>query len=1120
MTAGEKVISDPDPKVQKLIDSFYEKENYPTKDQLDLLKMMDWAKDHLPAGEKETLDIGAFENYSVGKLQEAGLSHPGQVYYALSDPSEFIANSRRPEVREFLQSIPAMEGSKQTLWDRFIDWVNRVLFGKKDNRNLLSQVLGKSEEIMGRESPEAGKLAENTPKVPPSEIPAEKPQAPKMPDIGANAPPRHMGKLIQETKMARIKYLGTIDEAKIPQEMKDYIESMSDPAVSNKAASDSRFKVWINKKLGLLPITNKDMTLAEQYLSLPVYLKQKYPIFDKLLDIQTIGREEPRSQIIHDYNKMAEPFMILKDKNELAKVDKALIEGDKEHVVYDNATLKGEKFGLSDRGIEAYNSVRDTLNHLLQRWIDHSEWAILHRFEDKLNAEEFDQLRNIYQEKLTPEDLANLPENVRKAYDQVQPGVNLIKDFRSRIGELAGYFPHWRQEGKFYVSVMEPVLDKQGNPVMGKDGKPQQRPVYTKFFNSSRAAQKKKTELESVKKPNEEVVGDVHKKELETSYWGTSDKNMQRLIDNSISSVKEHGGMTDEQANDLRSSLANSLADTLMARGASARMIKRAKYPIEGYQTTDLKQVLQNYITGYAGMETKQDAAYEFMKALSDIPEKQSRTFQEASHYVDGMLRNYDNMDKWFAKMKALAFTYYLSASIRAGVVNATQNFITGIPFLAREMRGIKKGVLGAERSMIKSMWDVATGNFRSEEERMMDHELLSRGITNDQNMRQISREVAGTLTGTMGKVAEIMAYPFSQVEIFNRRAAARAAFRTFREKGQNYEEAINSTRDFINNTHYLMTKANVPHSMRGEDLASKLMATGYVFRRFNHNFILSMINSLRGDDGRFHMSNIDVLMRSMAWITVLGGVTSIPFLDDLLDEGEKFFGVPYRQQVRQGMRSLGGEALERAGISGIPAMLGQIPGMVGVDLSGSLKIGMPFVGTPSESIFGVWSGLGKKAVNAYQSIGRDDYLRAVESASPVFLENILKAMRMNQMGATTPSGKILYDEKGQPIKETGGEAAAQIMGFRPERIARLSEQHREFRNIEANFTNRLNNLYDRFKLSKDTAERAEIIKDIQKYNLDAIKYRGAIPLINAESLRRSFTQKPEKKYLLWGTQS
>jgi hypothetical protein len=245
--------------------------------------------------------------------------------------------------------------------------------------------------------------------------------------------------------------------------------------------------------------------------------------------------------------------------------------------------------------------------------------------------------------------------------------------------------------------------------------------------------------------------------------------------------------------------------------------------------------------------------------------------------------------------------------------------------------------------------------------------------------------------------------------------------------------------------------------------------------------------------------------------------------LDDLLDELEKFFGVPYRAKIREALLSMGGEPLERAGVAGIPALMGQIPGMVGVDLSGSLRLGLPSLMNPakgaSETAFGVWGGLAQQMVNAWGSVGREDYLRAVEFASPAFIQNILKAQRMTSIGATTPQGKVLFDAQGQPIKETTGEGFAQVLSFRPERIAKVSEEHREFGNIESNFTQRQYDLYARFRLAKDAGDRQDVIRDVQKYNLEALKYRGAIPMINAESLRRSFVAKPEKRYLLWGAQ-
>jgi len=72
----------------------------------------------------------------------------------------------------------------------------------------------------------------------------------------------------------------------------------------------------------------------------------------------------------------------------------------------------------------------------------------------------------------------------------------------------------------------------------------------------------------------------------------------------------------------------------------------------------------------------------------------------------------------------------------------------------------------------------------------------------------------------------------------------------------------------------------------------------------------------------------------------------------------------------------------------------------------------------------------------------RDDYLRALEFTSPSFPESILKAYRIAEQGATTPTGKVLTDEQGKPIRLSGGEEAAQAMGFRPERMAQISGEH------------------------------------------------------------------------------
>jgi hypothetical protein len=94
-----------------------------------------------------------------------------------------------------------------------------------------------------------------------------------------------------------------------------------------------------------------------------------------------------------------------------------------------------------------------------------------------------------------------------------------------------------------------------------------------------------------------------------------------------------------------------------------------------------------------------------------------------------------------------------------------------------------------------------------------------------------------------------------------------------------------------------------------------------------------------------------------------------------------------------------------------------------------------------------------------------------------------------------------------------------QVMGFRPARIAEMSEERRTFKNVESYFAGKRNDLYTQFRLAKVPEDRRDVIKDVQKYNLEASKYRGAVPMINTESLRKAITEKPEKDYRIWGIQ-
>ena len=176
------------------------------------------------------------------------------------------------------------------------------------------------------------------------------------------------------------------------------------------------------------------------------------------------------------------------------------------------------------------------------------------------------------------------------------------------------------------------------------------------------------------------------------------------------------------------------------------------------------------------------------------------------------------------------------------------------------------------------------------------------------------------------------------------------------------YRKAFSESQNFVYKTHYLMTKANLPSMAAGGNVGAQFLKTAYTFRRFTHNYLLSLHHSLKGPERGLAL---DVMARSLAYVVLLAGIPAIPFLDDLLDEWEKFFGTPVRSNMRKTLRDAGGPVLEKMGMAGIPAQMG-------INISGSLKMGIPLVGsgTPQDTIYGVYGGLTRKTLNSMNNGG------------------------------------------------------------------------------------------------------------------------------------------------------
>jgi hypothetical protein len=96
-------------------------------------------------------------------------------------------------------------------------------------------------------------------------------------------------------------------------------------------------------------------------------------------------------------------------------------------------------------------------------------------------------------------------------------------------------------------------------------------------------------------------------------------------------------------------------------------------------------------------------------------------------------------------------------------------------------------------------------------------------------------------------------------------------------------------------------------------------------------------------------------------------------------------------------------------------------------------------------------------------------------------------------------------------------EAVTQAVGFRQERMGQISGEHRTMQNVKAYFTDKRDDLYSRYRLAKTDEQKKAVISSMQKFNMEARKYRGVIPPITMTSLRQTAKQRPEKPFMAFG---
>ncbi len=707
---------------------------------------------------------------------------------------------------------------------------------------------------------------------------------------------------------------------------------------------------------------------------------------------------------------------------------------------------------------------------------------------------------NKFQDRLAA---TSAPGLVRMAYKHITEYRGKIDEIRNEWGNLKGYAPRNRKDGDWHVSVYR--TDDSGERVK----------VYMKPTMTEHGAQQEvarvTADLPKYLKSNYEK-GVAYKVEYErnkaTPSELMSERGSELAIESLLNEAFEKTGIWKTAAVDvaaMKRAVLEELTHSIMAQGFSRHGISREEHLIEGYDDQNYAATLKEYVSGLAGWLSKMQYAVEVTRDADTFAQGNPDDKVWIHKYYKDSMRINNYLDEIMGTARSIASVYYLGFKVSSAILNAMQNYVLGQAELHKMLKdGKRQG--NATLMLARAQHDVLKDRLTAEEQ-----DMLHRAVREGQAQAQAVQMMSGTKEmgyGTKWRSFTTMAMtPFQWVEQkINREPAILAAYRAFKttKTGEFDATAFAWAEEFSYNTHFLMGRENLPELVR--DLGS-LGKTAYLFQGYTHNYLHWLYN--RAKQGEF-----GVIARSFGALAALGGVFALPGADDLDKWLEKWFGKSYKLQFKQFLHnntkqygSLG-EAIEGFINYGAPSV-------AGVDMSRALAVNIPFFSDPDRSfgerMGGVWSGIAQKPVLAAKSIGAGSYERAVENLLPEFIANPLRAYRQTQ-GATTMSGKPIFDEQGQQLRYTPGEAVEKMLGFQPKRMTERTQLKQTERDLTTYWNDERRDALARIRTAKDGATIGTIQREFNK-RLKQSQAFGPVTLITLQSVRRARQpSKPNKK--------
>ena len=644
---------------------------------------------------------------------------------------------------------------------------------------------------------------------------------------------------------------------------------------------------------------------------------------------------------------------------------------------------------------------------------------------------------------------------------------------------------------------------------------------------------------------------------------------LQEGVDRAEAKIREYesSGKPDaaEKAEDLRkmasafrSVLEKSTATIIKGKGFGNLMERQGRL---GYETENIHDVYFDYFHGVYSSIAKLKAARAYTSDMFKMKPGHNE-LKMLTDFIEDDMSPRSELDNFVARARGGLYLWFLAGRIRSGLVNMTNAITSGVPLLSLHstgagtefMRAVKdltmqymkepKAVRGMpdERGLV-GVFGTASGKGN----RLNQYELRSMiKLFNEGNTQaQLFRELKGQTTrGSMWDgMLDWLGIPMAVSEWGSRASIALAAYRSMRDgkivnqrtldefgltKGQKLDESVDADRaklekfaeQVVTGSHGTFARYAKPYLFRHGKVGT-VLSPFYTFRYFNQHMmeLWHWLGSKQYNPERGRQA----VARSLIAQGVFGGLLKgIPLAYTMAKLWGAFTDRDPEEDVREMLP--GSNTMKDMVLYGAPAGVGlSVGSSFDTNLPDSIIEGISMIATGlpadpearlkiGQEAGGAVSGIVRNIIGAAQSWANGNKERAMEYLAPMFIRQVLEAVRKSEGSYSISGTPLPPNMQGvEPLRYSTMEAVGKGLGFgvaREEKQWNLRQGLARQQDKRNSVLGHLASRYVNAMNSGDTGAQIGVIDELMAWNLTMIGKDRVDMAITQKSFEQSVRQR------------